>query len=88
MHDGDGSERASETVTFYFVSAFWGRPRGRKAASKPKRAAVRGARAAHGGSGRACHAAKVLPRHARYNRKSPTSYIVANASRRSWGGRR
>jgi hypothetical protein len=39
------------------------RPRGRKAAAKPKRAAVRGAQAAHGGSGRACHAAKVLPRH-------------------------
>jgi hypothetical protein len=34
-----------------------------------------------------CHAAKVLPRHTRYNRKRSTSYIAANASRRSWGGR-
>jgi len=49
--------------TFYFSSAFRGRPRGRKAASTPQRAAVRRARAARGGSGRACHAAKVLSRH-------------------------
>jgi hypothetical protein len=77
-----------EKGAFHFFSASRGRARGRKAASRPKRAAARRARAAHGGSGRARCATKVLPRHTRYNRKSSTSYIAANASRRSWGGRR
>jgi hypothetical protein len=40
--------------TFHFFSAFRGRPGGRKAAAKPKRAGVRRAWAGHGGSGRAC----------------------------------
>lgn len=54
---------------FYLFSAFRGQPRGRKAASKPKRAAVRGSRPARGGSGRACHAPKVLPRHCQIQQK-------------------
>jgi len=48
---------------FHSCASFRDRRRGRKAASKPKRAAVRHAAAAHGGSGRACHAVKVLSRH-------------------------
>jgi len=42
---------------------------GRGAASTPKRTAVRSARAAHGGSGHACHLAKVLPRHCQIQQK-------------------
>ena len=65
---------------FCVPSAFRNRPRGLMAASKPKRATVRGARADYGGSGGACQGAKVLSRHARYNRKRSTSYIAADAS--------
>ena len=61
--------------TFYLFSAFRGRPRSRVAAARPKRAAVRGARAAHGGSGRACHAAKVLSRHCPVQQKKSNVLI-------------